>query len=177
MKLSELVDKVQTHGRGSGHHPQRQARRCIDQPDELESMRETLQIKANHELMKEIQAGLKALKGKSKLYTLEDLLMDNGLADGRHILKLRAPENVANYSEAPTPTSNGSCEQLSNTSSRNPKPARRSRINWWASKLSARAAANHIPYRENRRHRHRGDRTAQTIYEETFRLVKRQIGE
>jgi PHD/YefM family antitoxin component YafN of YafNO toxin-antitoxin module len=43
-------------------------------PDEFESMRETLEIKADRELMKEIKAGLRALKGKSRLYTLEELL-------------------------------------------------------------------------------------------------------
>jgi hypothetical protein len=37
-------------------------------------MRETLQIKADRDLMKEIRAGLKALQGKCKLYTLEELL-------------------------------------------------------------------------------------------------------
>jgi len=74
MKLSELVDKVQRMDEEVVITRNGRPVAVLISPDELESMRETLQIKANRELMKEIQAGLKALKGKSKLYTLEDLL-------------------------------------------------------------------------------------------------------
>jgi PHD/YefM family antitoxin component YafN of YafNO toxin-antitoxin module len=43
-------------------------------PDEYESWKETVLIKSDQELMSEIKRGLTALKKKSKLYTLEELL-------------------------------------------------------------------------------------------------------
>jgi PHD/YefM family antitoxin component YafN of YafNO toxin-antitoxin module len=46
-------------------------------PDEFESWRETVAIRFDHESMEEIRAGLAALeKGKSSLYTLEELFKD-----------------------------------------------------------------------------------------------------
>jgi prevent-host-death family protein len=74
MKLSELVDKVQRMDEEVVITRNGKPAAVLISPDELESMRETLQIKADRELMREIQAGLKALTGKSKLYTLEELL-------------------------------------------------------------------------------------------------------
>jgi len=74
MKLSELVDKVQYTDEEVVITRNGRPAAVLISPDELESMRETLQIKADHDLMKEIRAGLKALQGKSKLYTLEELL-------------------------------------------------------------------------------------------------------
>jgi hypothetical protein len=43
-------------------------------PDEYESWKETTDIKSDVDLMNEIKKGLIALKTKSKLYTLEELL-------------------------------------------------------------------------------------------------------
>jgi antitoxin YefM len=74
MKLSELVKKVQHMDEEVVITRNGKPAAVLISPDELESMRETLQIKADRELMKEIHAGLKALQGKSKLYTLEELL-------------------------------------------------------------------------------------------------------
>jgi prevent-host-death family protein len=74
MKLSELFDEVQRLGEAEIITRNGRPAAVLISPDELESMRETLRIKADRELMGEIQAGLKALKGKSKLYTLEELL-------------------------------------------------------------------------------------------------------
>jgi prevent-host-death family protein len=74
MKLSELVDKVQHTDEEVVITRNGRPAAVLISPDELESMRETLQIKADRDLMKEIRAGLKALRGKSKLYTLEELL-------------------------------------------------------------------------------------------------------
>jgi len=74
MKLSELVDKVQRMDEEVVITRNGRPAAVLISPDEFESMRETLEIKADRELMKEIQAGLKALKGKGRLYTLEELL-------------------------------------------------------------------------------------------------------
>jgi prevent-host-death family protein len=74
MKLSELVDKVQHTDEEVVITRNGRPAAVLISPEELESMRETLQIKADRDLMKEIRAGLKALQGKSRLYTLEELL-------------------------------------------------------------------------------------------------------
>jgi prevent-host-death family protein len=74
MKLSELVDKVQRMDEEVVITRNGRPAAVLISPDEFESMRETLEIKADRELMKEIQAGLGALKGKRRLYTLEELL-------------------------------------------------------------------------------------------------------
>jgi len=43
-------------------------------PDEFESWKETLAVRSDASLMKEIQKGLKSFKGeKTRLYTLEEL--------------------------------------------------------------------------------------------------------
>lgn len=74
MKLSELVDKVQRMDEEVVITRNGRPAAVLISPDELESLRETLQIKADREFMREIQTGLKALKGKTRLYTLEELL-------------------------------------------------------------------------------------------------------
>jgi len=74
MKLSELVDKVQHTDEEVVITRNGRPAAVLISPEELESMRETLQIKADRDLMKEIRAGLKALQGRSRLYTLEELL-------------------------------------------------------------------------------------------------------
>ncbi len=74
MKLSELVDKVQSMDEEVLITRNGKPAAVLISPGELESIRETLEIKADRDLMKEIKAGLKALKGKSRLYTLEELL-------------------------------------------------------------------------------------------------------
>lgn len=74
MKLSELVDKVQHMDEEVLITRNGRPAAVLISPDELESMRETLQIKADRDLMKEIRAGLRALQGRNRLYTLEELL-------------------------------------------------------------------------------------------------------
>lgn len=74
MKLSELVDKVQGMDEEVVITRNGKPAAVLISPGELESMRETLEIKADRDLMKEIKAGLKALRGRNRLYTLEDLL-------------------------------------------------------------------------------------------------------
>ena len=74
MKLSELIENVHSideeivitkNGRPSA---------VLVSPDEFESWKETVDIKSDIDLMNEIKKGLLALKTKSKLYTLEELL-------------------------------------------------------------------------------------------------------
>jgi prevent-host-death family protein len=73
MKLSELVEKVYgtdeevvitKNGRPSA---------VLVSPDEFESWKETLEIKADSDFMAEIRKGLTTLKKKGRLYTLEEL--------------------------------------------------------------------------------------------------------
>jgi hypothetical protein len=45
----------------------------IVRPDEFDSWKETLAIRADAELMAEIRKGLEGIKQKRKLYTLEEL--------------------------------------------------------------------------------------------------------
>ena len=73
MKLSALVDigystdeevVITKNGRPSA---------VLISPDEFESWKETIRIKSDGDLMKEIAKGLAALKKKGKLYTLNEL--------------------------------------------------------------------------------------------------------
>lgn len=73
MKLSELIDRVYStdeevvitkHGRPAA---------VLVSPDEFEGWKETMTIKTDSDLMKEIKKGISALKKDSKLYTLEEL--------------------------------------------------------------------------------------------------------
>lgn len=74
-KLSGLVDAVQR--RDEEVVITRNGRRAavLVSPEEYDSWQETYSIRADRELMREIRAGLKALKAeKSRLYSLEELL-------------------------------------------------------------------------------------------------------
>ncbi len=73
MKLSQLVEEVSSldeeititrHGKPVA---------IIVSPDEFDSWKETLAIRADAELMAEIRRGLEDIKKKRKLYTLEEL--------------------------------------------------------------------------------------------------------
>ena len=73
MKLSQLVEEVSSldeeititrHGKPVA---------VIVSPDEFDSWKETLAIRADAELMAEIRRGLEEIKKKRKLYTLEEL--------------------------------------------------------------------------------------------------------
>jgi prevent-host-death family protein len=73
MKLSELVEKVQStdveviitkNGRPAA---------VLVSPDEFEGWRETIAIKSDGDLMREIKKGIAALKKKHRIYTLEEL--------------------------------------------------------------------------------------------------------
>jgi prevent-host-death family protein len=74
MKLSELVENVYSTDEEVIITKNGRPAAVLVSPEEFESWKETLDIKANAELMDEIKKGLAALKKKAKLYTLEELL-------------------------------------------------------------------------------------------------------
>jgi len=74
MKLSELVENVHSTDEEIVITKNGRPAAVLVSPDEFESWKETVDIKSDVELMNEIKKGLLALKTKSKLYTLEELL-------------------------------------------------------------------------------------------------------
>ena len=74
MKLSELVEKV--NGRDEVITITRNGKTAavIVSPDEYESWQETLTIRADKALMREIRRGLKELKKSKKTWTLDELM-------------------------------------------------------------------------------------------------------
>ena len=73
MKLSELVDTICSIDEEIVITKNGRPAAVIVSTDEFESWKETIRIKSNAELMKEIKKGLSSLKKKTKLYTLEEL--------------------------------------------------------------------------------------------------------
>ena len=74
IKLSELVDRVQSMDEEFVITKNGRPSAVLVSPDEFESWKETIEIKSDPDLMKEIKTGLAALKKKSKLYTLDELV-------------------------------------------------------------------------------------------------------
>ena len=74
MKLSGLVDSVTNTDDEIVITKNGRPAAVLVSPDEFESWKETIAIRSDLTLMKEIKIGLKALKRKKqKLYTLEEL--------------------------------------------------------------------------------------------------------
>ena len=73
MKLSELVKKVQSTDTEVVITKNGRPAAVLVSPDEFDSWRETIRIKADADLMSEIKKGIAALKKKPKMYTLEEL--------------------------------------------------------------------------------------------------------
>jgi len=74
MKLSGLVEKVQTMDEEVVITKNGSPAAVIISPDEFESLKETLAVRSDENLMRDIRQGLQELKRKkSKLYTLEEL--------------------------------------------------------------------------------------------------------
>ena len=74
MKLSELVDSVESTDEEIVITRNGRPAAVLISPDEFESWKETLAVKADHDLMDEIRTGLEALRKQSRLYTLEELI-------------------------------------------------------------------------------------------------------
>ena len=74
MKLSRLVEVVRDSDEEVMITKNGRPAAIIISPDEYDSWKETIAIRSDAELMKEVKEGLYALKKKrSKLYTLEEL--------------------------------------------------------------------------------------------------------
>jgi len=74
MKLSEIVDLVHSTDEEIVITRNGRPAAVLISPDEFESWKETLAIKADQDLIEEIRTGLKTLKKRSRLYTLEELV-------------------------------------------------------------------------------------------------------
>ena len=73
-KLSRLVEAVERRGEEVVIMRNGRPAAVLVSPDEYESWKETLAIRSDKELMREIKAGLAALKArKARLYTLAEL--------------------------------------------------------------------------------------------------------
>lgn len=73
-KLSSLVEKVRTRDEEIVITKNGRPAAVLVSPDEFDSWKETVAIRADVALMREIKVGLSALKAKkAKLYTLEEL--------------------------------------------------------------------------------------------------------
>jgi prevent-host-death family protein len=74
MKLSGLIDEVKDTDQEIVITKNGVPAAVLVSPDELESLKETIAIRSDTSLMKEIKKGLAAHKaGKTRLYTLEEL--------------------------------------------------------------------------------------------------------
>jgi antitoxin YefM len=74
MKLSNLVEVVNTTDEEIIITKNGSPAAILISPEEFESMKETIAVRSNTELMEEIRKGLKELKKKKAgLYTLEEL--------------------------------------------------------------------------------------------------------
>ena len=74
MKLSGLIDTVNTTDEEIVITKNGRPAAVLVSPEEFESLKETIAIRSDLALMKEIKKGLRALKMKKrKLYTLEEL--------------------------------------------------------------------------------------------------------
>ena len=76
MKLSQLVEEVSSLDEEITITRNGKPVAIIVSPDEFDSWKETLAIRADAELMAEIRRGLADIKKKRKLYTLEELFAE-----------------------------------------------------------------------------------------------------
>ena len=76
MKLSQLVEEVSSLDEEITITRNGKPVAIIVSPDEFDSWKETLAIRADAELMVEIRRGLEDIKKKRKLYTLEELFTE-----------------------------------------------------------------------------------------------------
>ncbi len=77
MKLSGLIDSVKKTDEEIIITKNGSPAAVLISPDEYDSMKETVAVRSDESLTKEIKKGLQSLKkGKSKLYNLEELFSD-----------------------------------------------------------------------------------------------------
>ena len=75
-RLSQLVDEVTSRDEVITITRKGRPAAILVSPEEFESWKETVAIRSDPELMKEIRRGLRALERGGKLYTLEELFRD-----------------------------------------------------------------------------------------------------
>ena len=73
MKLSELIDRVHSTDEEVVITKNGRPAAVLISPDEFESWKETIAIKSDGDLMREVRKGIQALRKDSKLYTLNEL--------------------------------------------------------------------------------------------------------
>jgi antitoxin YefM len=73
MKLSELVDSVKSTDEEVVITRNGRPAAVLVSPDEFDSWKETLAVRSDQDLMREIEKGLVILRKKSRLYSLEEL--------------------------------------------------------------------------------------------------------
>jgi prevent-host-death family protein len=76
MKLSQLVEEVLSLDEEITITRNGKPVAIIVSPDEFDSWKETLAMRADAELMEDIRRGLEDIKKKRKLYTLEELFAE-----------------------------------------------------------------------------------------------------
>jgi antitoxin YefM len=74
MKLSEIVDRVHSTDEEVVITKNGRPAAILVSPEEFESWKETIEILSSADLTEEIRRGLSALRRRSKIYTLEELL-------------------------------------------------------------------------------------------------------
>lgn len=75
-RLSQLIDQIASRDEVITITRNGRPAAVLVSPDEFESWKETVAIRSDTELMKEIRRGLRGLKRTRKLYTLEKLFSD-----------------------------------------------------------------------------------------------------
>jgi len=73
MKLRELVESVRSTDEEVVITRNGRPAAVLVSPDEFDSWKETLAVRSDQDLMREIEKGLAQLKKKSRLYSLEEL--------------------------------------------------------------------------------------------------------
>jgi antitoxin YefM len=76
MKLSQLIEEVSSLDEEITITRNGKPVAIIVSPDEFDSWKETLAIRADAELMAEIRRGLEDIRKKRQLYTLEELFTE-----------------------------------------------------------------------------------------------------
>jgi antitoxin YefM len=74
MKLSQLIEEVRSRDEQIIITRNGKPAAVLISPDEAESWQETMAIRADTELMKEIRRGLRGLARTKRLYSLEELI-------------------------------------------------------------------------------------------------------
>jgi len=73
MKLRELVESVRSTDEEVVITRNGRPAAVLVSPDEFDSWKETIAVRSDQDLMREIEKGLAQLKKKSRLYSLEEL--------------------------------------------------------------------------------------------------------